>query len=70
MAIGDAGDKGDIWPRQTGQIGNFASRIHAHFLNRKINLLRQAGEADRHTNMIVETTLTSVTPAKLRQGMP
>ena len=44
MGIGDTGDQTNLWPGQTGQAGNFASRIHAHFLNGKISICGQAGK--------------------------
>ena len=65
MGICDTGNKGDLWPRQAGQAGNLASRIHAHFLNGKISMFGQAGKCDRHANVIVKAALAGVATAKL-----
>ena len=70
MAIGDAGDQGNLRPGQFGKFGNFTSLVHTHFLHRKFSILRQAGKADRDTNMIVKAALAGVATAKLRQGVP
>ena len=70
MGIGDAGNKSDLWPRQTGQAGNLASRIHAHLLNGKISMFGQAGKGNRHANVIVKAALAGVATAQLCQRMP